>query len=138
VTQTCEEKGKYAIAYHSDMSKYGPKAHLTATTHHWGEYYTRTMNDVIAGKWKPTSIWGGMKEGMIKLAPLNAAVPADVKSQVAAVENDIKSGKLHPFAGPVKDQDGKERVAAGKSLSDDELGKMDYYVEGVAGKLPSK
>jgi len=138
VTQTAEEKGKYAIAYHSDMSKYGPKAHLTATTHHWGEYYTKTMNDVIAGTWKPTSVWGGMKEGMIKLAPLNPVVPADVKSQVAALENDIKSGKLHPFSGPVKDQDGKERLAAGKNMSDDELGKMDYYVEGVAGKLTSK
>ena len=37
VVQTAEEKGKYAFAYHSDMSKYGPKAQLSATTHHWGE-----------------------------------------------------------------------------------------------------
>jgi basic membrane protein A len=138
VVQTAEEKGKYAIGYHSDMSKYGPKAHLTATTHHWGEYYTKTVSDVMAGKWKPTSVWGGMKEGMIKLAPLNAAVPADVKTMVAALEGDIKSGKKHPFAGPVKSQDGKEHVPAGKNMSDADLGKMDYYVEGVAGKLPSK
>jgi len=138
VVQTAEEKGKYAIGYHSDMSKFGPKAHLTATTHHWGDYYTKTVSDVMAGTWKPTSIWGGMKDGMIKLAPLNAAVPADVKTMVASLEADIKSGKLHPFAGPVKSQDGKERVGAGKSLTDDEMGKMDYYVEGVAGKLPSK
>ena len=33
VVQAAEEKGKYAFGYHSDMSKYGPKAHLTATTH---------------------------------------------------------------------------------------------------------
>ena len=138
VVQAAEEKGKYAFGYHSDMSKYGPKAHLTATTHHWGEYYTKTMTDVMAGTWKPTSVWGGMKEGMIKLAPLNAAIPADVKSMVASLEGDIKSGKLHPFAGPVKDQDGKDRVAAGKSMTDEEMGKMDFYVEGVAGKLPSK
>ena len=36
------------------------------------------------------------------------------------------------------DQDGKERVAAGKVMSDDDLGKMDYYVEGVASRLPKK
>jgi simple sugar transport system substrate-binding protein len=138
VVQTAEEKGKYAIGYHSDMSKYGPKAHLTATTHHWGEYYTKAVSDVAAGTWKPSSIWGGMKDGMIKLAPLNAAVPADVKTQVAALEADIKSGKLHPFAGPVKDQDGKDRQAAGSNMSDEAMGKMDFYVEGVAGKLPSK
>ena len=138
VVQAAEEKGKYAIGYHSDMSKYGPKAHLTAATHHWGEYYTKAVTDVSGGKWKPSSVWGGMKDGMVKLAPLNNAVPADVKAQVAALEADIKSGKLHPFAGPVKDQDGKERQKAGSNMSDDAMGKMDFYVEGIAGKLPSK
>jgi basic membrane protein A len=73
---------------------------------------------------------------MIKLAPLNAAVPPEVKDQVAKVEKDIVAGKFHPFAGPVKDNEGKERVAAGKTMSDDEMQKMDFYVEGVQGKLP--
>ncbi len=79
-----------------------------------------------------------MKDGFIKLAPLNAAVPADVRTLVAKLESDIKAGTLQPFAGPVVDQDGKTRVPAGKSMSDEELGKMDYYVEGVASKLPTK
>ena len=138
VVQTAEEKGKYAFGYHSDMSKYGPKAHLTASTHNWGDFYTKTVSDVLAGTWKTTNVWGGMKEGMVKLAPLNPAIPADVKAMVATLEGDLKSGKLHPFAGPMKDQDGKERVAAGKALSDEELGKMDYYAEGVGSKLPKK
>jgi simple sugar transport system substrate-binding protein len=34
------------------------------------------------------------------------------------------------------DQDGKERLGAGKTMSDDELGKMNYYVQGVTSKLP--
>ena len=79
-----------------------------------------------------------MKDGMVKLAPLNAAIPADVRAQIAKQEGEIKAGTLHPFAGPVVDQDGKTRVPAGKTMTDDELGKMDYYVEGVAGKLPKK
>ena len=57
---------------------------------------------------------------------------------MAKLEGEIKAGTLHPFAGPVIDQDGKERVPAGKTMTDDELGKMDYYVEGVASKLPKK
>ena len=52
VVQAAEEKGKYAFGYHSDMSKYGPKAHLTATTHVWGDFYAKTVNDVIGGTWK--------------------------------------------------------------------------------------
>jgi simple sugar transport system substrate-binding protein len=138
VVQAAEEKGKWAFGYHSDMSKYGPKAHLTATTHQWGEFYTRAVNDVIAGTWKPTNIWGGIKDGMIKLAPLNPAIPANVRDEVAKVEAELKAGKFHPFTGPIKDQDGKERLAAGKVVDDVTLGKMDYYVAGVASKLPTK
>jgi len=118
------------------MSRYGPRAQLTATTHQWGDFYTKTVSDVLAGTWKTTNVWGGMKDGMIRLAPLNPAIPAEVKALVAGQEAAIKAGTLHPFAGPVVDRDGKTRVPAGRTMTDDELGKMDYYVEGVASKLP--
>ncbi len=135
--QTAEAKKVYAIAYHSDMSKYGPNAQLTAVTHHWGDYYTRVAQSALEGKWAPDNVWGGLKEGMIKLAPLNKAVPADVQQTVMKAEADMKAGKLHAFTGPMKDNTGKERLAAGKTISDGDLSKMDYYVEGVVGKLPS-
>jgi simple sugar transport system substrate-binding protein len=135
--QAAEAKGVYAVGYHSDMSKYGPKAHLTAVTHHWDGYYTKTAQAAIDGKWKSGSTWGGIKDGFIKLAPFNAAVPKDVQDQVRKVEADIAAGKFHPFTGPVKDNEGKERLAAGKVIDDGTLNKMDYYVEGVQGKLPA-
>src|SRR5438552_243525 len=127
VVQAAEEKGKYAFGYHSDMSKYGPKSQLTATTHQWGAYYTKTANDVIAGKWKPENIWGGIKDGMIKLAPLNPAVPKDVADLVGKAQKDIVDGKLHPFQGPLMDNAGKERMPSGKAMTDDEMQKMDFY-----------
>ncbi len=136
--QAAEKAGKFAVGYHSDMSKYGPKAHLTATTHHWGEFYTRSVNEVIAGNWKPGNLWGGYKDGMVKLAPINPAVPAEVRSAVEKLEADLTAGRFHPFTGPVVDQDGKERVAAGKVMGDEDLGKMDYYVQGVSSRLPKK
>ena len=135
--QAAEAKKVYAVGYHSDMSKYGPNAQLTAVTHQWGDYYTKTAQSALDGKWKPGSVWGGIKEGMIKLAPFNKAVPKDVQDQVMKVEADIKAGKFHPFTGPVKDNEGKERIAAGKTIDDATLNRMDYYVEGVQGKLPS-
>ena len=136
--QAAEEKGVYAFGYHSDMSKYGPKAQLSATTHQWGAYYTKVAEQMIAGTWKPGSVWGGMKDGMIKLAPLNPVVPKDVADLVASLSSDIVSGKLHPFTGPIKDNTGKEQLAAGKVMDDATLSKMSYYVEGVQGRLPSK
>jgi basic membrane protein A and related proteins len=136
--QAAEAKKVYAVGYHSDMSKYGPNAHLTAVTHNWGDYYTRTAQAAVEGKWKPDSVWMGVKEGVIRMAPFNKVVPQDVQDLVKKTEGDMKAGKFHPFTGPVKDNTGKERVAAGKPLDDATLNKMDYYVEGVQGKLPSK
>ncbi len=141
VVQAAEEKHKdnanlYSFSYHSDMSKYGPKSCLTGTTHLWGDFYTRTVKEVLAGTWKGTNVWGGIKDGMIKLAPLNAAVPEAVKKDVTKLEKEIKEGKRHPFAGPVVAQDGKELVPKGRNMTDAELGAMNYYVKGVASTLP--
>jgi simple sugar transport system substrate-binding protein len=79
-----------------------------------------------------------MKDGMIRLAPLNPAVPKDVADMVAKLEKEIVAGTLHPFTGAVLDNAGKERLPAGKVMDDDALSKMDYYVQGVQGKLPGK
>ena len=136
VVQAADEKGVYAVGYHSDMSKYGPRAHLTAVTHHWGDFYTRMTQQVIDGNWKSGDVWGGIQAGMVSLAPINPVVPGDVVALVGKNEEAIRSGRFHPFQGPVKDQDGKVRIAAGTTISDADLQKMDWYVQGVQGKLP--
>jgi simple sugar transport system substrate-binding protein len=136
--QAAEAKGVYAIGYHSDMSKHGKKAHLTATVHNWGAYYTKIAKQVMAGKWKSGAYWGGIKDGIITLAPFGPAVPAEVKTLVMEKQAAIAAGKLHPFQGPVKDQDGKVIVAAGKVMSDHDMHGMNYYVEGIVSKLPKK
>ncbi len=137
VVQAAEEKGVYAFGYHSDMSKYGPRAHLTATTHHWGDFYVKTVEEVAAGTWKPGKVWGGFKDDMVRLAPLNPAIPAEVKTLVGELEGKLKAGSFHPFTGPIVDQAGKERLAAGAVMDDIALGKMDFFVQGVASKLPN-
>ena len=137
VVQAAEEKGKYAFGYHSDMSKYGPKAHLTATTHHWGDFYVKTVKAAQAGDWKPTSVWGGYDMGMVKLAPLNDAIPADLQDRIRKMEKQLADGSLHAFAGPVVDQSGKEIVPAGQNMNDDQLNSMNYYLQGVVSKIPN-
>jgi len=135
-TMTAQEKGVYAIAYHSDMAKYGPDAHLTAATHVYGDFYTRTTQAVLDNNWEVETVWSGIKEGSIKLAPINPVVPAKVVTHVEAVTKSIAGGTFHPFMGPFKDQSGKLIVGEGKSLTDDELLGMNYYVEGVLGNIP--
>ena len=138
VVQAAEAKKLMAVAYHSDMSKYGPNAQITAVTHVWDQYYTRVAQSVLDGKWAPDHVWGGIREGMIRMGPFGKSVPPDVQALMKRAEADIAAGKLHPFTGPLRDNDGKERLSAGKTISDEALSKMDYYVEGVQGRLPAK
>ena len=131
-----EEKGKMAIAYHSDMRKFGPNAQLAAVTHHWGDYYTARAKAVMDGTWKVAPVWGGIKEGFIKLEGLSDKLPKEVVDEVKKREDEIRAGTFHPFTGPLKSNEGKDIIASG-ALTDEQLGKMDYYVAGVVGKVPS-
>ncbi len=136
VVAAAEEKGKMAVAYHSNMAKFAPKAQIAAVTHDWGAYYTKAARSVLDGTWKPSNVWAGMGDGMIKLEAISPSVPKDVVDLVKAKEADIVAGKFHPFTGPIRTNTGKEVIAAG-SLTDEQLGAMDFYVEGVVGKVPA-
>lgn len=135
--QVAEEKGKYAVAYHSDMQKFGPNAQLAAVTHHWEDYFTKTAKAVLDGTWKSDSTWGGFKDNMVALEAFGPAVPADVQTQIKAIQADIVAGKITPFDAPVIDNEGKTRLESG-ALDDNALNQMNYYVQGVVGTLPTK
>lgn len=136
VIQAAESKGKFAIGYHSDMSAYGEKAHLTAAVHNWGDLYTQKAQAVIDGSWKAEDVWTGIAEGSTDLAPFNDAVPADVRELVEAKKAAIKAGEARVFDGPVTAQDGSVKAKDGESLSDGDLQGMNWYIDGVEGKLP--
>lgn len=133
--QFAEERKLMAVAYNSDMSKFGPNAQLVAITHQWGDFYTRVAQSVIDGSWKPASVWGGIREGMIRLDGFHKALPKEVRDAVAARQREIVAGKLHPFTGPVRSNDGRTMLAAG-AMTDATLNAMDYFVEGVHGSVP--
>jgi len=134
--QAAQEKGVYAFGQASDMSKFGPDAHLTAIVDDWSDYYIERVQAVMDGTWTSQDTWGGLATGMVKLAPYNDAIPAEVKTSANAIKDAIASGELHPFTGPIRNQAGEVVVAEGETLSDQDLLSMDWYVEGVQGKLP--
>jgi simple sugar transport system substrate-binding protein len=134
VMAAAQERGKWAVAYHSDMRKVAPQAQLIAVTHHWGDYYKRRTQAVLDGTWKSTDTWGGVKDGMIRVGAFGPKVPKAVQDEVLARQKDIAAGKLHPFAGPIVDNTGKQVLAAGLLLSDPEILSMNFLVSGVQGK----
>ena len=139
VMAAAQERGKLAVAYHSDMRRTGPDAQIVAVTHQWGNYYTERVRAVQNGSWKSGSVWGGVREGMIRVGDFGSRVPAAVQKEVLAAQKAVGAGRLHPFrAGKaaVRDNAGQEVIPAGQTLSDLQILQMNWLAEGVQGKLP--
>lgn len=130
----------YGVGYDADMSKKVPEAALTSPMFVWGPFYIQTVQAVLDGTWKSGQFWGGWPEGVVDLAPIGAMVPADVKAAALAEADKFKKGESTLqtiFAGPLKDNKGADKVAAGASLSDQDIWNMTWFVEGVEGQIPT-
>ena len=68
---------------------------------------------------------------VMKFGGTSVADLSRIENAADKVQADIVSGAMHPFTGPIKDQKGVERLAAGARGDDALLSKMDWYVEGV-------
>ena len=134
--QTAEERGVWAVGQASDMRRFGPKAQLTAVINDWNGYCVDRVKAVMDGTWRSHDMWGGLDAGMLRMAEYNEALPADVIEMAERAEAGIAAGERHPFSGPIRNQEGREVVAAGRTLDDKALLSMDWYVEGVEGSLP--
>lgn len=138
VMAAAQERGKMAIAFHSDMRKDAPDAQLMAITHHWGNYYAARAKAVQNGTWKPGDTWGGVKEGMVRVEHFGPKLPQAVRDEVLARQKEMAAGKLQPFKAvkaAIRDNQGKERVAKGAQLTDEQLHHMDWLAEGVIGSV---
>ncbi|HET7864013.1 MAG TPA: BMP family ABC transporter substrate-binding protein [Burkholderiaceae bacterium] len=139
VLQTAEKAGKLSFGWDSDMSKYGPKAHLGSAVINWAPYYKKAVKDALEGTWKNEGgVWWGVKEGAIDLVSLSDKVPAETRDQIEKIKTGLKDGSFHPWTGPIVAQDGKEVLKKGEKADDKFLHGITWYVKGVEGKLPAK
>lgn len=137
VASAAEAAGKMVIPYNSDMKSVAPNAQIAALVLNWGPYYAKKINQALENKWENKPVWMHLKEGAISLENISDKVPADVVKKMEEVKAKINSGEFHPFTGPIKTNEGKDAVKAGETLPDDKLVTMNYYVDGVVGKVPN-
>ena len=135
VMAAAQERGRMAVAYHSDMRKVGPDAQIIAVTHQWGDYYTRRVKAVLDGSWQSGSVWGGVKEGMVRVGDFGPRVPKKVQVEVLGLQKAMGAGRLHPFAGPIVDNEGRPVLPKGQRLTDEQILNMNWLVQGVVGKV---
>ena len=136
VLKTAEERGAHAFGKDGDMSGFAPKAHLGSAVIDWTPYYSKVVEDTLAGKWQTGNFWWGVKEGAIDLKKIADDVPQEIKDKVEKARAGLKDGSFAVWTGPIKDNTGKELLEAGKVADDAWLRSINFYVNGIEGKVP--
>ncbi len=137
VLKTAEAKGKRAFGWDSDMTAYGPKAHLASSIINWGPYYIKATREALDGTWAGgTSTWWGVKEGAIDIVSIAEDVPAETKARIDEIKKGLSDGSFSIWKGPIVDNTGKVQVAKDAVADDKFLGGLNFYVKGVDGKVP--
>ncbi len=137
VLKTAQDKGKRAFGWDSDMTAYGPKAHLASAIINWTPYYISATRAALEGKWASNgNTWSGVKDGAIDIVSIAEDVPAETKAKVAEVKKGLTDGSFAIWKGPLVDNAGKEVLKAGEVADDKFLSGVNFYVKGVEGKVP--
>ena len=137
VLKAAEAKGKRAFGWDSDMTAYGPKAHLASAVINWGPYYIKSTKEMLDGTWKGNEgAWWGVKEGAIDIVSIAEDVPAETKAKVEEVKAGLRDGSFSIWKGPIMDNTGKVQVEKDTVADDKFLGGLSFYVKGVEGKVP--
>jgi basic membrane protein A len=132
VAQAAERRGAWFIGHNADLSPFAPTRQLGGTRWLWGRLYLDEVRQMLDGTWHGgADLAGGLREGYVGITEYNAAVPQDVRDEIAVAQKRIADGSLNVYAGPIRDNTGQERVPAGKTLSHDEVMAIDWLVEGV-------
>ena len=132
-----EEKGVYAFGQASNMIDWGPNAQATGIMNDLGPYYVERVQALKDGTWTSAETLRGVKEGMVKFAPMNANLPRDVKNDAMKAIIDLATGAIHPFTGPINKQDGSPWLAEGETAPLGDLLGMQFYVEGIDSQFPN-
>jgi len=137
VLKTAQDKGKRAFGWDSDMTAYGPKAHLASAIINWTPYYIKATREALEGKWTGGGqTWAGVKDGAIDIVSIADDVPAETKAKVEEIKKGLTDGSFAIWKGPLMDNTGKE-VLSKDSVADDKfLSGVNFYVKGVDGKVP--
>lgn len=140
VIETAERRGAMSVGYHADASSLAPEGWIVGSIWNWPDLFVNMTKTALEGQFDGSmydgKYRGTLADGTVMLTDFGKNVPDDVKALVGEMKQAIIDGALHPFAGPVKKQDGEVVFAEGVIPTIDELESMDWFVEGVIGTIP--
>jgi simple sugar transport system substrate-binding protein/basic membrane protein A len=142
IIKATEAAGAYTVGYHADASSLAPKGWLTGSQWDWGKLYTDIVKTAREGGFTGSPYNANFRVGLktgdnpFVQGPFGPAVDAATKADIEQAKARLGSAEGSPFAGPVTDQDGTVRIPEGTVPDYAAIEKIDYFVEGVVGKLP--
>ncbi len=141
VIQAAEKAGAMTVGYHADASSIAPTGWLTGAVWDWGPLYTDIVNTVIDGDFVGSEYNDNFRVGYktgtnpFVLAPYGPDVTDETQTKITEAQEWLGTDEGSPFVGPVLDQDGKVKVEDGDIPTYADVDAMDYFVQGVVGKL---
>lgn len=129
--------GTYCIGSEADTSVQTPSTYLTGSVYNWINYSEKKYQQALNGTFTNDEFNGDLADGLIRLGPINSAVPANVRAKVAAAQKQLKSGKLIVFKGPIYSNTGKLMLPAGQSWSTPAqvYSHMTFYAQDIIGAI---
>jgi basic membrane protein A and related proteins len=153
VAEKYSKTGKqvYAFSHYSPMMKYGPNSVVSGELVDWGIMYDKILNDFHNGTWSNYNLYWRAKEGAaflgadektpvnpkfvgpLKAYKIKTADLGEIDAYSLAMKryDQVKAGTFEPFAGPLSDDKGKVRFAAGKVPGPDDILAIDWWVDNV-------
>jgi len=137
VIETAERRGIFSTGYHASQAALAPKGYLTGAEWNWETVYKSYIEKIQKGEPWEHLVRGGFKEGFVKMSPYGAAVSDAAKAKADEVKKKFLEGTMVIYAGPLKDNTGKEVIKAGaqQAQRDIALESMGYLVDGVKGSV---
>jgi basic membrane protein A len=131
--QAAEAAGAFCTGNTYDQSEFSPDAWLTANILDWAGYYTERVEAAINGDWTSHSYYGNLGDGMVDIAPFGSSVDQETRDLIEEKKASIAATPNSDFTGPIMDQSGQERVAAGEVIALEDILSMDWFVAGIEG-----
>lgn len=135
-------EGEYGL--YSMRCEHGcaPDEYIATPVWNWGVFYEMMVRQYLSGSLRnpsearPTQFWWGLSSGIVDVMYAKRIVPLETHKLVTLFKNLMKEGAYNPFAGPIFDRNGAERIPMGSYADAHQIIDMDWFVNGIKGSTP--
>ena len=118
-----------------------PSEYLASPAWNWGRYYTEIVKSYLnnslevlryieSRETSVTGFWWGLDSGVLEFKSTNFLHPT-ANNLLQYLRSSIQLGRFNPFHGPIRDQDGTERVPMHSAPKPYEIMNMDWIADFV-------